>query len=70
MAASPLRPARFLFLFFPPPLSIGSYQSTEGGEGGKEPSTLSKGRNLKGEVKREGGLGKCLYFPFCGGYDS
>ncbi|KAM7228280.1 hypothetical protein CapIbe_020734 [Capra ibex] len=26
MAASPLRSARFLFLFFPPPLSIDSYQ--------------------------------------------
>ena len=30
MAAAPLRPARFLFLFLPPPPSIGSYQSTEG----------------------------------------
>lgn len=41
-----------------------------GRRGGKESSTLSKGRNLKGEVKRERGLGKCLYFLFCGGYYS
>lgn len=41
-----------------------------GRRGGKESSTLSKGRNLKGEIKRERGLGKCLYFLFCGGYYS
>ncbi|XP_055265800.1 uncharacterized protein LOC129545515 isoform X1 [Moschus berezovskii] len=30
-----------------------------GRRGGKESSTLSKGRNLKGEIKRERGLGEC-----------
>lgn len=35
MAAAPLRPARFLFLFLPPPLSTGSYQGTDGA-GGEE----------------------------------
>lgn len=33
MAPAPLRSACFLFLLFSPPLSIGSYQSTGGGEG-------------------------------------
>lgn len=57
MAAAPLRPARFLFLFLPPPLSIGSYQGTEGG-----------GRRRGGPEGR--GLDEYPYFAFGGGCDS
>lgn len=64
MAAAPLRPACFLFLFVPPPLSIGSYQSTEGEEGaGKRGRGTEEGTARERPRERQAWVGIAALLP-------
>jgi hypothetical protein len=53
MSVAPLRPARFLFLLLPPPLCIGSYQSTEGEVAKNHLRQAKEGTKKEGEKEQK-----------------